>query len=59
MCTSDYDFWQSTGRHGDMSINEGNPDLHGVQKAVWGELAYTPACIGGECYLPGGPLVGN
>lgn len=59
ICLSDYDYWQSTGRHGDLSINVGNQDLHNVQKAVWGKLGYTPACVGGECYLPGGPLVGN
>jgi prepilin-type N-terminal cleavage/methylation domain-containing protein/prepilin-type processing-associated H-X9-DG protein len=59
ICNSGYDFWQGTGRQGDMSINEGSEDLHKVQKAVWGKLGYTPACIGGECFLPGGQLVGN
>ena len=37
----DYDYWQSTGRHGSISTQPGNPDLHRVQKAVWGELGYT------------------
>ena len=49
---SDYNFWQGTGRNGDMSISEGNPDLHNVQRAVWGELGYTPVCVGGACFLP-------
>ena len=40
----DYDDWQNTGRH-DLNISRtlGNPDLHNVQKAVWGELGYTPS----------------
>ncbi|MHC4240804.1 MAG: type II secretion system protein [Planctomycetota bacterium] len=52
ICKSDYDFWQGTGRNGEMSISEGNEDLHNVQRAVWGKLGYTPACIGGECFVP-------
>jgi prepilin-type N-terminal cleavage/methylation domain-containing protein/prepilin-type processing-associated H-X9-DG protein len=39
----DYDYWQNTGRHGNLSNSSGNPDLHKVQKAVWGELGYTPS----------------
>ncbi|MDH4239355.1 MAG: prepilin-type N-terminal cleavage/methylation domain-containing protein [Phycisphaerae bacterium] len=38
----DYDYWQNTGRHGSLSSSPGNPDLYRVQKAVWGELGYTP-----------------
>jgi prepilin-type processing-associated H-X9-DG protein len=38
----DYDDWQNTGRHGSLSSSPGNPDLYRVQKAVWGELGYTP-----------------
>jgi len=52
ICKSDYDYWQNTGRHGEMSICEGSQDLHNVQRAVWGKLGYTPACIGGECFIP-------
>ena len=51
ICMSDYDYWQNTGRHGDMSICGGSQDLHNVQRAVWGELGYTPVCIGGECFI--------
>jgi len=39
----DYDYWQNTGRHGSLSSSPGNPDLHRVQRAVWGELGYTPS----------------
>jgi len=42
ICKSDYDYWQNTGRNGDMSRCEGSQDLYKVQKAVWGELGYTP-----------------
>jgi len=40
----DYDYWQNTARH-DLNISRtpGNPDLYRVQKAVWGELGYTPS----------------
>jgi len=38
----DYDYWQNTGRHGDVSTSIGNQDLHKVQRAAWGELGYTP-----------------
>ena len=38
----DYDYWQGTGRNGNLSTNPGNPDLHEVQKAVWSKLGYTP-----------------
>lgn len=38
----DYDDWQNTGRHGSLSNSPGNPDLHRVQKGVWGELGYPP-----------------
>jgi prepilin-type processing-associated H-X9-DG protein len=39
----DYDYWQGTGRHGSVSRQVGNPDLHKVQKAAWGNLGYTPS----------------
>jgi prepilin-type N-terminal cleavage/methylation domain-containing protein/prepilin-type processing-associated H-X9-DG protein len=39
----DYDYWQNTGRNGSLSSSPGNPDLHRVQKAVWGKLGYTPS----------------
>jgi len=39
----DYDYWQGTGRHGNLSSSLGNPDLHNVQKAVWSKLGYTPS----------------
>jgi len=42
ICKSDYDYWQGTGRNGDMSRCEGSQDLYNVQKAVWGKLGYTP-----------------
>jgi prepilin-type N-terminal cleavage/methylation domain-containing protein/prepilin-type processing-associated H-X9-DG protein len=51
ICMSDYDYWQNTGRNGDMSICGGSQDLHKVQRAVWGELGYTPVCVGGECFI--------
>jgi prepilin-type N-terminal cleavage/methylation domain-containing protein/prepilin-type processing-associated H-X9-DG protein len=39
----DYDYWQNTGRNDvSLSSSPGNPDLHRVQKAVWGKLGYTP-----------------
>jgi prepilin-type N-terminal cleavage/methylation domain-containing protein/prepilin-type processing-associated H-X9-DG protein len=38
-----YSYWQNTGRHGSLSYSPGNPDLYRVQKAVWGELGYTPS----------------
>lgn len=59
VCKSDYDYWQGTGRHGDMSISEGSEDLHKVQKSVWGRLGYTPVCVGGECFLPQRPQGGG
>ncbi len=52
ICKADYDYWQGTGRHGDVSSSPGNQDLYNVQKAVWGKLGYTPTCIGGECFIP-------
>jgi prepilin-type N-terminal cleavage/methylation domain-containing protein/prepilin-type processing-associated H-X9-DG protein len=39
----DYDYWQDTGRHGNLSTSLGNPDLHKVQNAVWSKLGYTPS----------------
>jgi len=42
ICKADYDYWQGTGRHGDMSRCPGSQDLHDVQKAAWGKLGYTP-----------------
>ena len=39
----DYNYWQDTGRHGSISSSPGNPDLHKVQRGVWGELGYTPS----------------
>jgi len=39
----DYDYWQNTGRNNvSLSSSPGNPDLHKVQRAVWGKLGYTP-----------------
>jgi len=38
----DYDQWQNTGRHGNLSNSPGNPDLYRVQRGVWGQLGYTP-----------------
>jgi len=39
-----YDYWQNTGRHNlSISRTPGNPDLHRVQRAVWGDLGYTPS----------------
>jgi len=35
--------WQSQGRHDAQSTQTDNPDLHKVQKAVWGKLGYTPS----------------
>jgi len=39
----DYNYWQNTGRN-DASLcsklSKDNPDLHRVQKAVWGKLGY-------------------
>ena len=39
----DYDYWQNTGRHGNLSSSPGNQDLHKVQRAVWSKLGYTPS----------------
>ncbi len=39
---SDYDQWQNTLRNGSMANSPGNEDLHAVQRAVWGQLGYTP-----------------
>ncbi len=39
----DYSYWQNTARNGAESNMPGNEDLHNVQKAVWGELGYTPS----------------
>jgi prepilin-type N-terminal cleavage/methylation domain-containing protein len=38
----DYNYWQSTGRNGSQAYSPGNPDLHRVQRAAWGNLGYTP-----------------
>ena len=35
--------WQSQGRHDAQSTQTGNPDLHKVQKAMWGKLGYVPS----------------
>ena len=42
----DYDYWQSTARN-DVTISStlGNLDLYKVQRAVWGELGYTPSTV--------------
>jgi prepilin-type N-terminal cleavage/methylation domain-containing protein/prepilin-type processing-associated H-X9-DG protein len=40
---ADYDWWQSTGRNGEMSRSPGNEDLHRVQRGVWSELGYVPS----------------
>jgi len=37
-----YDFWQSTGRKGELSYSRHNEDLHRVQRGVWTKLGYTP-----------------
>jgi prepilin-type N-terminal cleavage/methylation domain-containing protein/prepilin-type processing-associated H-X9-DG protein len=39
----DYDYWQQTGRLGNLASSPGNPDLYRVQRAVWGKLGYTPS----------------
>lgn len=39
---ADYNWWQGTGRNGDMSRSPGNEDLHRVQRGVWSKLGYTP-----------------
>jgi prepilin-type N-terminal cleavage/methylation domain-containing protein/prepilin-type processing-associated H-X9-DG protein len=39
----DYDQWQSSGRHGNLSHAHGNEDLHRVQRGVWTKLGYTPS----------------
>lgn len=39
----DFDLWQGSGRHGNMSNSPGNKDLHKVQKGAWGKLGYTPS----------------
>ncbi len=36
----DYDKWQGSGRFGPLAHSPGNPDLHKVQRAVWGKLGY-------------------
>ncbi|MHC4694076.1 MAG: type II secretion system protein [Planctomycetota bacterium] len=40
-----YSYWQNTGRNGPESSDfaVGNPDFYRVQRAVWGELVYTPS----------------
>ena len=48
----DYDYWQSTGRHSDISTSLSNVDLYKVQKAAWGKLGYTPTCVDGVCIPP-------
>jgi prepilin-type N-terminal cleavage/methylation domain-containing protein/prepilin-type processing-associated H-X9-DG protein len=40
---ADYDLWQNSLRNGAMSNSPGNEDLHNVQRAVWGQLGYTPS----------------
>ena len=35
--------WQNVGRHDSQSTQTGNPDLHRVQKAMWGKLGYVPS----------------
>jgi prepilin-type N-terminal cleavage/methylation domain-containing protein/prepilin-type processing-associated H-X9-DG protein len=41
----DYGTWQGSGRNGPLSrsLAQGNPDFYRVQRAVWGELVYTPS----------------
>ena len=39
----DYDYWQNTGRHGGVSTQPGNEDLHRVQRGVFGKLGYEPS----------------
>ncbi len=40
----DYAHWQGTARHDDSIAKQpGNPDLHKVQRAAWGDLGYTPS----------------
>ncbi len=43
VCNADIGWWQSTGRHGSLSTQAGNVDLHKVQVGAWGKLGYTPA----------------
>ena len=40
----DYDMWQGSSAWNDFALSSspGNPDLHRVQKAVWGRLGYAP-----------------
>jgi len=40
----DYTYWQSTARNTDLAYNPGNPDLHKVQRGVFGgTLGYEPS----------------
>jgi prepilin-type N-terminal cleavage/methylation domain-containing protein/prepilin-type processing-associated H-X9-DG protein len=39
---AEYNEWQTTLRHNDVSRQPGNEDLHKVQKGAWGKLGYTP-----------------
>ncbi|MHC4594196.1 MAG: prepilin-type N-terminal cleavage/methylation domain-containing protein [Planctomycetota bacterium] len=47
-----YNYWQGTGRHADISTSLGNLDLYEVQKAAWGKLGYEPSCVDGVCMPP-------
>jgi prepilin-type N-terminal cleavage/methylation domain-containing protein/prepilin-type processing-associated H-X9-DG protein len=40
---ADYSVWQNTLRNGAQSYSYGNPDLHRVQRGVFGRLGYTPS----------------
>ncbi len=39
---AEHENWQDQGRHDSQSTQTGNPDLWKIQRAMWGELGYTP-----------------
>ena len=40
---AEHEIWQDQGRHDSQSTQPGNPDLHKIQRAMWGGLGYTPS----------------
>lgn len=40
---AEHENWQSQGRQDAQSTQPGNPDLQKIQRAMWGELGYTPS----------------
>jgi len=42
MDVADHEDWQGVGRNTAMATQPGNPDLHKVQRAMWGKLGYMP-----------------